>query len=443
MFRKTIPRLFCIFLIECLILFKANAQTTLIQGDVSLVGFNANGSPKAYAFVVWKTVDIGTVIKITDNGFNGPGLASTTAGAYRNAEQTAVWTANAQLAPGSVINISGNTANTGTVQTYNANGTNATSIQLGNATGDQLFIFQGTTPPASTTSTFAATLLFGMSYQSVSGEPGWITTGTTASNNSYRPTDLKDSNHIYVSGNANGGQYNGARTGMTVAEYRAAVADFSRWTLATGSSATTPLSVTPFGVSPTLPLSLLSFSATSQNGKARLQWKTSQEEGVKGFYIETSADASLFEPIGFVSAKNQFNYEQLYSYEFTLPVAQQVSFCRLRMVDLDGRITYSKTVKIESERSSAAAFGLYPNYLERGQSEINLKRTQLLPAGIKAVNVKVLSTDGRIVKQQIITDASTNASWKISTGVLGTGRYVVQISDANGKWTESLSFMVR
>ncbi|MCG2615952.1 hypothetical protein LZZ85_16770 [Terrimonas sp. NA20] len=439
--RKTIARISCIFFIECLILFKAHAQTILLQGDVSLIGFNANATPKNYAFVVWKTVQIGTVIKITDNAFNGPGLTSTSTNGYRNSEQTAVWTANAELAPGSVISISGNTANTGTVQTYNANGATTTTILLGTSTGDQLFIFQGNTPASGAAVTFTGTLLFGMGYQSTSGEAGWLSSGATASNTSYRPTDLKDSNHVYVLGNANGGQYNGDRTGMTIAQYRAAIADYTKWTLATAG--TVPLSSTSFGVGSALPLNLLSFSASSQNGKAKLQWKTAMEENVKGFYIETSADASRFETIGFVNAKNQLNYEQLYAYEFTLPVAQQVSFCRLRMVDMDGTTTYSKTVKLEAERSAVAAFGLYPNYIERGQSEINLKRMQPLPAGIKAVNVKVLSGDGRVIKQQMITDASSSTSWKINTGVTGTGRYLVQISDANGKWTESISFMVR
>ncbi|MET0465966.1 MAG: hypothetical protein ABW007_22585 [Chitinophagaceae bacterium] len=441
--RKTIARVSCIFLIECLILFKAHAQTTLFQGDVSLIGFNANATPKNYAFVVWKTVQIGTVIKITDNAFNGPGLASTSTNGYRNSEQTAVWTANAELAPGSVISISGNTANTGTVQTYNANGATTTTILLGTSTGDQLFIFQGNTPASGAAVTFTGTLLFGMGYQSTSGEAGWLSSGATASNTSYRPTDLKDSNHVYVLGNANGGQYNGVRTGMTIAQYRAAIADYTTWTLATGSTGTVPLSSTSFGVGSALPLNLLSFSASSQNGKAKLQWKTAMEENVKGFYIETSTDASRFETIGFVNAKNQFNYEQSYAYEFTLPVVQQVSFCRLRMVDMDGTTTYSKTVKLEAEKSSTAVFGLYPNYLERGQSEINLKRMQSLPAEIKAVNVKVLSADGRIIKQQMITDVSGNNTWKVNTGVLGAGRYLVQISDAKGKWIETVSLMVR
>jgi hypothetical protein len=442
MFRKNATRFFCILLIECLVFWKANAQTTLSQGDVSVIGFNAN-SPRSYSFVIWKSIVAGTQIRLTDNGFYGPGLASNDAGAYRSQEQTVTWTASADVAAGTVVVINGATATIGTVVTQNANGGAATSLGLGNATGDQIFAFQGAIPAQGNTATFTGTLLFGLSYQSTSGLSGWLTSGTTSSFDSYRPTDLRDTNQIFVLGNANGGQFAGARTGMTAAQYRLAIANFSNWTVVTGGTALATLSSTAFAVSPSLPLKLLSFSATTQQGKAKLQWKTSEEQDVNGFYIETSADGSRFESIGFVSAKNQTVHEQQYSYEFAMPVAQQSLFARLRMVDMDGTTTFSKTVKIESIAKATAVFGLYPNYAERGTDEISLKRMQVLSTEVDRLEIKIVNTNGQIMSQQTIADLRTNASWKIHVGSLAPGRYLLRVTDAKGKLSETISFVIR
>ena len=441
MLRKTIVRLFCISLIEFLILFKANAQTVLSQGDVSIIGFNAN-APRSYSFVIWKNIVSGTQIKLTDNGFNGPGLASNATGGYRSQEQTVTWTANADLVAGSVISITTTTANTGTVVTNNANGGAATQLALGNSSGDQIFVFQGATPAQGNTVTFTGTLLFGLSYQSTGTSTTWLTSGTTGSIDSYRPTDLRDTNQIFVLGNANGGRFNGDRTGMTAAQYRLAIANFANWTVVTGGGAVAAIDNTSFAVGAALPLKLLSFSAATQNGKAKLQWKTAEEEGVKGFYIETSTDGSRFESTGFVSARNQAVHEQQYSYEFQIP-AGQVLFTRLRIMDLDGTTTFSKTVAIESKGSAGAVFGLYPNYAESGVKETILKRTQPLNAEISLLEIKIIDMNGKIVSQQTITDAATTASWKINIGTLKTGRYLLRINDRKGRVSESVSFLIR
>ncbi|MBO9658097.1 MAG: T9SS type A sorting domain-containing protein [Chitinophagaceae bacterium] len=442
MLRKNLIRLFCFLLIECLVFSKAKAQTTLRQGDVSVIGFNAN-SPRSYSFVIWKNIVAGTQVRLTDNGFNGPGLASNDAGGYRSAEQTVTWTASNDEVAGTVVVINGVTATTGTVVAQNANGAATTYLGLGNASGDQIFAFQGPMPLAGAAVTFPGTLLFGLTYQSTSGRTSWLTSGTTGSFDSYRPTDLRDTNQIFVLGNANGGQFNGVRTGKTAAEYRVEIANFANWSVVTGSTALATLSNTSFAVGAALPLKLLSFSAAAENGRAKLHWKTSEEEGVKGFYIESSGDGSRFESIGFVNAKNQAIHEQQYSYEFAMPVAQQSLFARLKMVDLDGTTTFSKTVKIESNDKATAMFGLYPNYAERSTNEITLKRTQTLSADIDRLEIRTVNTNGQIMTQQTITNAATNSNWKINIGSLPPGRYVLRITDAKGKLSQSIPFVIR
>jgi len=45
-----------------------NAQTSLSVGDVQLLGVTAD-APDSYAFVLWKDIAAGTLIRVTDNSF--------------------------------------------------------------------------------------------------------------------------------------------------------------------------------------------------------------------------------------------------------------------------------------------------------------------------------------------------------------------------------------
>lgn len=237
--RQLLALLFFILFLN--IYFSGKTQTTLAQGDITILGYHAVSdvpNPRSISFVVWKQLEIGTVIKFTDNGFNS-GSASTASGNYRNSEQTIIWTANAVVPAGTVVKINGSTPSTGTAVVNNANGTANTAIGLTTSNGDQVFAFQSSTTLASNpAATFDGVLLYGMGFSTpgaASQYQGWLSSGSPDSFNSYAPSDLLTTSRHFIL-NSNAAQYNGPRSGeATLDDYKAMVRDTSRWVKNHGS----------------------------------------------------------------------------------------------------------------------------------------------------------------------------------------------------------------
>ncbi|XZF16418.1 T9SS type A sorting domain-containing protein [Chitinophagaceae bacterium MMS25-I14] len=218
---------------------QVHAQTVLNTGDVSIIGFNSALSNRdGFAFVAWVDLATNTVIKFTDDGYNNNALANS-ASNIRDLEQLVTWTATAPVTAGTVITIEGNgvspnmVANIGSVTVVNSDGTAATNMSLGNG-GDQIFAFQGNSYVTgnSATGTMASNtvMLFGISYQGISSTfTNWLTTGPAGSATSCLPTDLA-SNNIFFGSSTVAGEYSGARTGLTIAQYKAAINDPNNWT---------------------------------------------------------------------------------------------------------------------------------------------------------------------------------------------------------------------
>ncbi len=322
-----------ILLVLSALSFTASSQTTLSQGDLAIIGFNANGSPKSFSFVVWVKIENGTVIKFTDNGFNGPALGSTDPNALRAQEQIVVWTSGSDIAAGTVISITGNTATLGTVQSYNANGLTTTGMSLGNSSGDQIFAFQGATPPQGNEVTFRGVLLFGLTYQASSGT-GWLTSGVTGSFTSYLPIDLSANNQVYLAANATGGQYNGSRTSEDdINTYRMRVTNPANWQVVTGSSDVVALNSAAF--TSALPVSFGTVEASLSNERLLVKWHTLSEINNDRFEVQVSTDGQRFNTIKTVATKAsggnsniRVNYE--FSQQWNAVAASMVAgFCFL------------------------------------------------------------------------------------------------------------------
>ena len=95
-----------------------------------------------------------------------------------------------------------------------------------------------------------------------------------------------------------------------------------------------------------LPVTLLDFNAHLQNDKTvLLQWQTESEQNLSGFIVQRSFTSNNFSTIGYVPASGNNNLKINYSAPDNQPL-QGVNFYRLKMVDVDGKFTYSKIVSV-------------------------------------------------------------------------------------------------
>ncbi|MEC4004805.1 YDG domain-containing protein, partial [Flavobacterium sp. SUN052] len=140
--------------------------TTLVAGDVAVIDINS-ANPDTFSIVLLKDIGQNTVINFTDNGFTGTDTSG------RTGEGFLTFTAPTALAYGTVLTWTNGMSITGTGWSSNA----PTNFSF-NGSGDQLFLFQGSTTNWASQS--GITLLFGMNY-------GIALSSTSGASNTLQP----------------------------------------------------------------------------------------------------------------------------------------------------------------------------------------------------------------------------------------------------------------
>jgi len=104
-----------------------------------------------------------------------------------------------------------------------------------------------------------------------------------------------------------------------------------------------------------LPVTLQSFTATVlQAGNVLLKWQVGAEENFKGYEVEYAPDAASFSRIAEISGGRA---DGNYSFTYNQPGA--TGYYRLKMVDIDGRMTWSRVIKVDLKETVRLC--AYPN----------------------------------------------------------------------------------
>lgn len=185
--------------------------TTLSAGDLAIVNYNAD-DPDSFAFVLLKSIEAGTQINFTDNGWKA-------AGGFLPGEGTATYTAATDIAAGTVTTMSGAALS---------------DVQF-NVNGDQIIAYQGTVA--------TPTLLYAVDFADSNTTFAADATSTTTS---ALPTGLALGTSAAAFGQDNG-TYAGPTSG-TRAQLQAAIADPANWTLSNTTQQTPPAG--PFALAP-------------------------------------------------------------------------------------------------------------------------------------------------------------------------------------------------
>ena len=159
-----------------------------------------------------------------------------------------------------------------------------------------------------------------------------------------------------------------------------------------------------------LPLRLISFDVQKHNDGNLLNWTTAQEINVSHFIIEKSNNGSRYTAIGAQDA-GQSSY-----YFADKNLSTPISYYRLKMIDRDGKFTYSPVKSIKnSERETST---VYPNPSLHGIVTIAFKER-----GKK--NITVTDVYGKIILQKSAVNEQT-----IQLNITGvSGIYQVSILD--------------
>ncbi len=161
-----------------------------------------------------------------------------------------------------------------------------------------------------------------------------------------------------------------------------------------------------------LPVSLLDFKAFLQNKSVLLQWKIATEKNVTNFVIERSADGNRFLQIGTIPAKGISAFTNNYSITDQQPLPG-INFYRLKMIDADGKFTYSNIVAVKM--SADNKLRIFPN---------PAKRILFVQANGNNENalVQIVDFGGRKLKEMKVF-LNGNTSFSVDVSNLANGMY--------------------
>jgi hypothetical protein len=110
-----------------------------------------------------------------------------------------------------------------------------------------------------------------------------------------------------------------------------------------------------------LPVQILFFKAKPSTGhSSKITWQTASEKLNDGFYIQRSMDGKRFESIDFIKGFVNSNQTRNYNYmDKNLPLQHHNFFYRLKQMDLDGTVTYSKVEQVNFTED--LALSVFPN----------------------------------------------------------------------------------
>lgn len=164
-----------------------------------------------------------------------------------------------------------------------------------------------------------------------------------------------------------------------------------------------------------LPLKLIYFNGYKEGNNIALLWQTAEEINVRRFEIEQQNMATRTWSVkGTVAAKGGAGTN---SYRFSdVPLAgNNYALYRLKIVDADGRYSYSPVVSI-SYVQGGATLTIYGNPVTNGMLTFSVSG---LGSEEKA-NIMVLDNSGRIVKR---ISANALQTHRVPVGNLSTGMY--------------------
>jgi hypothetical protein len=167
-----------------------------------------------------------------------------------------------------------------------------------------------------------------------------------------------------------------------------------------------------------LPVQLLNFTGQLTNNIAQLSWKADRGNNFEKFEIERSFDGKTYSRIETILFNNLINDYHLT--DNTSALQSKLIFYRLKMIDADGKFTYSKVIvfRINPIENS---FTIYPN---PARTEVFVS---LMTDKNQSLRVKVLDISGKIVSEQRKEIQKGTNVFPVNISNLKAGNYLLQI----------------
>lgn len=176
--------------------------------------------------------------------------------------------------------------------------------------------------------------------------------------------------------------------------------------------------------SPTLPITLIDFTAQQQEGHVSLVWSTAAEVGNDSFVVERLNQEGGFDEIITVKGQGTSYKVNQYSVIDPTPIPGN-NYYRLKQTDFDGKFSYSDIIRAcFKPLTEMWGIRVYPNP-SRNES-ISIELTQFIPQ--EEVYIELSSLTGVLyMSQNIVIDQSGKFITEIPQGLLPKGMYILKV----------------
>ena len=175
---------------------------------------------------------------------------------------------------------------------------------------------------------------------------------------------------------------------------------------------------------------LMNFRGVERNREVDLQWELSMDHKLNTIEIESGTNGSQFRKIGSV---NVYDITQKnFTYIDNNP-NEGNAFYRLRMIGVNGTVTYSNILSFRSNREDNASFKIYPSAVE-SSATLNVKAGKTGTSSFRLVDYA-----GRIVHQEILNvQEGTNTLLLSRVGQVKPGNYVAVLEIDHSTYNQKI-----
>ena len=174
-----------------------------------------------------------------------------------------------------------------------------------------------------------------------------------------------------------------------------------------------------------MPIELADFRGINKGNVNLISWITASEKDNKGFGLERSTDGITFREIAFIAGVGNSNRLQRYSYEDLLE-APQTFYYRLRQVDHNGTVSYSKIIALTVNSTDSHLAEIYHD----GNSTHIAIRTNFDKSD--KASVTIYSLTGAVISRQMLEVPIGHHIQHLALPRAAKGVYFVEVRTSSG-----------
>lgn len=173
-----------------------------------------------------------------------------------------------------------------------------------------------------------------------------------------------------------------------------------------------------------LPVKFLSLTAQQTKKGNLISWSTASEINNKYFTVEVSANNSVFNGLALVNASKNSNKVNHYSFIDENSYANSDLYYRIKQTDIDGTISYSNAVKLNSETSEDISV----------QPTVTDKFLTVTSKNSVNENFKIISLHGQDLTERVAVNSPTTNGLTLDVSQLPAGCYILILNQTKVKF---------